>query len=291
MLSNFFFQPPKKRKFLTKIKYSILKKIFLIKWFLICNIKYYFTIFFIRNKKKLHNIYIILLSKNRPTKFRRLLDSINILSKKKNRIKILVLLDKDEKMKKDYIIISNYFKKNLDIELFFKNFYPYPLGYNFLASKVKKNGLICVLSDDLIISLDKWDDYLDFIASKFSKKKAFSIWTRSNNHTEKYYTLSEHPIINSNWFKALGCMCDEKSAFITDLLICELGRISGNFIITKKMIYNHLRADENIKEKDETSIKLKKFRQSKDFDWYPEWIKNTNKRIQNANKIKNFKSF
>jgi len=290
MLSNFFFQPPKKKKFFTKIKYSILKKIFLIKWFLICNIKYYFTIFFIRNKKKLHNIYIILLSKNRPTKFRRLLDSINILSKKKNRIKILVLLDKDEKMKKDYIIISNYFKKNLDIELFFKNFYPYPLGLNFLASKSKKNSLICIFSDDLIISLDKWDDYLDFIASKFSKKKAFSIWTRSNNHTEKYYTLSEHPIINSNWFKALRYICDEKLPYITDLQICELGRISGNFIITKKMMYNHLRADENNNEDDETSIKLKKFRKSKDYDWYPNWIKNTNKRIEDAYKIKNFKS-
>lgn len=288
MLSDFFFEPPKKRKFFQKIKYSLLKKVFLIKWFLISNIKYYIRVFFIRNTLDNNNIFILLLSKNRAEKFKRLLNSINILSKKKNRIKILVLLDEDEKMKEEYISISEDFKKkDLSIEIFFKNFHPYSLGMNFLAKKIRKEGLLCIFSDDLIITMNGWDDYIDYISSKLSKKKAFSIWTRSDAHTEKYYTFVEHPIVNSLWFKALGYIYEEKFSFLPDLQICELGRISGNFIITKKIIYKHLRATEYSEEKDETYLNLKKFREGENYNWFPEWKKNENKRIEDANKIKN----
>ena len=290
MLSDFIFEPPKKRKFIPKIKYSILKKIFLIKWFLLININYYLNILFSRNRKIVNNIFILSLSKNRPRKLERLLNSINILSKKKDRIKILILLDEDEKMKNDYVNIAEEFKKKkLDVNLYYKNFNQISEGYNFLARTVKQEGLFCLFSDDIIVTLNEWDEYIDFLSSKLSSEKAFSIWTRSNNHTERYYTHSEHPIVNSLWFKAVGYIDPPKLKNIPDLWICELGRLSGNFIVSKKMIYNHLRADENPEEIDETYLNLKKKRQSENYNWHPKWIETTNERIKDAEKIKNFK--
>jgi len=100
--SDYITEPPKKRFFFSKVFRSVMKKLVRFEWFLRVNLNYYLRIYFKKNPLRLNKICILLASKSRPGKLDRLLDSLVKNTKYKSRIKILVLLDENEKKKIEY---------------------------------------------------------------------------------------------------------------------------------------------------------------------------------------------
>jgi len=98
--SKYITIPPKKKLFFSKIYFSIMKKLVRTEWYIRANISYYYRLLFKNNFLKKNNICILFPSKNRPEKLGRLLNSVIHKTKFKDRIKILISLDEDEKKKK-----------------------------------------------------------------------------------------------------------------------------------------------------------------------------------------------
>jgi len=292
--SDYITEPPKKRFFFSKVFRSVMKKLVRFEWFLRVNLNYYLRIYFKKNPLRLNKICILLASKSRPGKLDRLLDSLVKNTKYKSRIKILVLLDENEKKKIEYEEVK---KKNilkgLYLEYYFKNLDSHSERETYLANMHLNEDLYFHSGDDSVFVLENWDIYLDYIESKTDRNKPYSIWTRSNVVHEKFYYLhSDFPIINNLWFKKIGYF-GAKFKFennkinipnFEDLWICELGRLTKRFIITKKFILNHLCAffPENSNEFDETAEKRL---QNKKIDYFSVWKKTKSFREEDAKKL------
>ena len=292
--SDYIVEPPKKRSFFPKIFRSIMKKICRFEWFIRANFNYFLRIFFKRNSLKLNKICILLASKSRPEKVARLLNSLIKKTEYKKRVKILVLLDDDENKKKEYEKIKlEYNSQGLFVEYYFKNFKSNSERQTYLANKYPDEDLYFHGSDDGVFILKNWDTYLDFIESKTDRDKPYSIWTRSNIIHEKYHYLhSDFPIVNNLWVKKVGYFgarfkfnnIKENIPNFEDLWICELGRLTKQFIITKKFILDHVNAffPGNSSEWDDTAEKRSEERK---IDIFSAWKQTENYRKNDAKKL------
>jgi len=284
--TKFIYEPPKKRNFFPKIYRSILKKLVRIEWFIKSNYNYYLRTKLIRRGIKLHSICIIFPSKERPHNLKRLLESLIKNTNDISRIKVLILLDEDESQYLKYKDIETYYNSiNLFVKIFKKNLNSNCERWNYLAYKYQEEDLYLWLNDDAVFILENWDIYIDFVASKIPLNVPYSIWTRSNIHHEKFYYLhSDMPIVNNLWFKTLGYIGNKYLHDMGDAWICELGRLSGNFIITKKFILNHLSINITKDEKkfDNTYL-LNEKKKKNDYNLWKITIKN---RIEDAKKLK-----
>ena len=292
--SKYIAIPPKRRPFFSKIYFSIMKKLVRTEWYIRANISYYYRLLFKNNFLKKNNICILFPSKNRPEKLGRLLNSVIHKTKFKDRIKILISLDEDEKKKNDYEIIKKlYQSKGLFLEYQYKNCSSHSERATFLANKYPDEDLYFFIGDDFVFVLENWDTYLDLIESKTDRDKPFSIWTRSNIYHEKYYYLhSDCPIVNNHWFKKLGYIGGKftNNGLIKtpngfeDIWTCELGRLTKKFIITKKFILDHVNAffPGNSHERDETSENRKL---EKNEDFIGPWLQTQHIREQESKKL------
>lgn len=294
--SDCIIEPPKRRSFFPKIFRSIMKKFFRFEWFIRANLNYYLRIFFKHNSFKLNKICILLPSKSRPGKLDRLLNSLIEKTKHKNRIKILVLLDENENKKNEYEKIKkNYNSQELFVEYYFKDFGSHSERETYLVNMHPDEDLYFHSGDDSVFILKNWDTYLDFIESKTDRNIPYSIWTRSNVIHEKYHYLhSDFPIVNNLWIKKIGYFGARFKHNYTkinipnfeDLWICELGRLTKQFIITKKFILDHVNAffPGNSQEWDETAEIRKK---DKKIDYFLVWKQTENYRKDDAKKLLN----
>ena len=294
--SKYIYLPPKRRSFFPKVYFSIIKKFIKTEWYIRVNINYYYRLFFKRNSLRQNKICILFPSKNRPEKLGRLLDSLINKTKFKNRVKILISLDEDEKKKIEYEKIKNIYEaKGLFIKYQFKNCSSHSERATLLANKYKDEDLYFFIGDDFVFVLENWDTYLDFIESKTDRNKPFSIWTRSNIYHEKYYYLhSDCPIVNRYWFEKLGYiggkftnngLMKTPNGF-EDTWTCELGRLTKKFIVTKIFILDHINAffPGNSNEWDEVAENRKL---EKEEDFFGPWLKTKDIRKQEAKKLLN----
>lgn len=294
--SDYIVEPPKKRSFFPKIFRSIIKRICRFEWFIRTNLNYFLRIIFKHNLLKLNKICIVLASKSRPEKVARLLKSLIKNTEYKKRIKILVLLDEDENKKIEYEKIKlEYNSQGLFVEYYFKNFKSNSERQTYLANKHPDEDLYFHGADDGVFVLKNWDTYLDFIESKTDRDKPYSIWTRSNIIHEKYHYLhSDFPIVNNLWVKRIGYFgarfefngIKENIPNFEDLWICELGRLTKQFIITKKFILDHVNAffPGNSKEWDDTAEKRSEDRK---IDIFSAWKQTESYRKNDAKKLLN----
>ena len=294
--SDYIVQPPKKRSFFPKIFRSIMKKICRFEWLIRTNFNYFLRIIFKHNSLKLNKICILLASKSRPEKVARLLNSLIKKTEYKKRVKVLVLLDEDENKKIEYEKIkSEYNSQGLFVEYYFKNFKSNSERQTYLANKHPDEDLYFHGADDGVFTLKNWDTYLDFIESKTDRDKPYSIWTRSNIIHEKYHYLhSDFPIVNNLWVKRIGYFgarfkfnnIKENIPNFEDLWICELGRLTKQFIITKKFILDHVNAffPGNSNEWDDTAEKRSEDRK---IDIFLAWKLTENYRKNDAKKLLN----
>ena len=294
--SKYITTPPKKRSTLPRIYFSIMKRLARTEWYIRTNFNYYFRLLFSKNLLRQNKICILIPSRNRPEKLERLLESVINKTKFKNRIKILVSLDEDEKKTDSYEKVKELYKsKDLFVEYQYRNCTSHSERVTLLANKYPEEDLFFFLADDCIFVLPNWDTYLDFIESKTDQNEPFSIWTRSNIIHEKFYYLhSDCPIVNKHWFKKLGYIggkfknngLQKTPTGFEDLWTVELGRLTKKFIITKKFILDHICAffPGNLNEFDETA-EIRRLEKKQDF--VSSWFMTKNIREEEAKKLLN----
>ena len=292
--TKYIYLPPRKRSFFPKIYLSLIKKLNRAEWYLRTNFNYYYRLFFKKNPIRQNKICILIPSKNRPEKLGRFFNSVISKTEIKNRVKILICLDEDEKKKDEYEKIRHKFiSEGLFIEYQYKNWSSHSERATLLANKYNDEDLYFFIGDDFIFVLKNWDTYLDFIESKTDRNQPFSIWTRSNIYHEKYpYLHSDCPIINKFWFKKLGYIgskyfnngLKKTPNGFEDTWTCELGRLTKKFIITKLFILDHINAffPGNSMEWDETAD-IRKSEKSDDF--FSPWTQTRDIRREDAKKL------
>ena len=190
------------RTILQSIKKDILKGFKRFYWFSYTVIKYYYlTLKFIILNKKITNfkISILLPSRERSKKFKRMLNSLMNTCYKSERIEILLLLDENDNELKNYQeIIKKENYNNISIKLFIKNLKTHAIRNNYLAEKT--NGdIIFPLNDDMVFVSKYWDKIIDNEFSKIDYEKPYCVWISSDI---KYrYLHCDYPIINRAWYK------------------------------------------------------------------------------------------
>ena len=276
-----------KKKILNRILFEIKKGIKRIYWLNFHFFKQRQLNKKIYNKRKF-SIAIILPTKKRSKKFKRMLDSFLKYTLYPERLNFYILFDKDDNEHSDYekIILQK------DYSVFKFNTYQIdfdtnPKRVNFLARKTNEEILFS-FNDDAVILSNNWDDILDDEFSKIDYKKPYCIWPECGM---KYsYLHTDFPIINSQWFQKLGYLA--KELFIhwyVDKWICELCFITKKFHLCRKINIHQFSAHSDNNELDETHLNnLANDRPRKDYDM---WHKSTKILKKDANQLLNFSNF
>ena len=253
-------------------------------WFIYTFFKYYyltikfkFFINIINNNK----ISLLLPSRERSNKFKRMLNSLQSKCLNIDRVEILLLLDEDDKQIVNYkSLIENNFK-NLNIKLVIKNLKTHALRNNYLAS-LSSGDILFPANDDMIFISNDWDHNIDTEFSKIDMNKPYCLWINSG---KKYnYLHCDFPILNRAWYKSLGYIGSEFFNFwYLDTWICDLSFKSKKFLVSNKITVEQLSADTHENEVDNTFLKNKK-------DGIPEkdfliWNDTENNRKIDANKL------
>ena len=253
-------------------------------WFIYTFFKYYyltikfkFFINIINNNK----ISLLLPSRERSNKFKRMLNSLQSKCLNIDRVEILLLLDEDDKQIVNYkSLIENNFK-NLNIKLVIKNLKTHALRNNYLAS-LSSGDILFPANDDMIFISNDWDHNIDKEFSKIDMNKPYCLWINSG---KKYnYLHCDFPILNRAWYKSLGYIGSEFFNFwYLDTWICDLSFKSKKFLVSNKITVEQLSADTHENEVDNTFLKNKK-------DGIPEkdfliWNDTENNRKIDANKL------
>ena len=267
-----------------KIQREILKGFKRIYWFNYTRIKYYILTLnkLIRQTKtKKNKISLLLPSKERSKKFRRMMDSLSTTVHDKSRIEILLLLDENEKEKNLY---KNLIKDNFNIfniKIFEENINTHAKRNNFLAQK-SFGDIIFPINDDIIFVSKSWDYFIDLEFSKIDRNKPMCLWINSG---KKYnYLHTDFPIVNRKWFEKLNYVGSENFNFwYLDTWICALSHISKRFIVTSKISVKQFSADTFKNEVDNTFLLNRKDGiPEKDFEI---WNNTKNERIIEAKKL------
>ena len=225
-------------------------------WFIYTFIKYNYLTFkfkFFNNIINNNKISLLLPSRERSRKFKRMLISLKSKCLNINRVEILLLLDEDDKEITNYRkLIENDFK-NLNIKLIIKNLKTHALRNNYLAS-ISNGDVLFPVNDDMIFISNHWDHNIDIEFSKNDKAKPFCLWIKSN---VKYsYLHCDYPIINREWYNRLGYVGSENFNFwYLDTWICALSMLSGKYIVTPHITVDQLSANRINKEIDETHLR------------------------------------
>ena len=224
---------------------------------------------------------MLLPSRERSNKFKRMLNSLQSKCLNIDRVEILLLLDEDDKQIVNYkSLIENNFK-NLNIKLVIKNLKTHALRNNYLAS-LSSGDILFPANDDMIFISNDWDHNIDKEFSKIDMNKPYCLWINSG---KKYnYLHCDFPILNRAWYKSLGYIGSEFFNFwYLDTWICDLSFKSKKFLVSNKITVEQLSADTHENEVDNTFLKNKK-------DGIPEkdfliWNDTENNRKIDANKL------
>ena len=248
-----------KRSIFQSLKKDLKKGFKRFYWFLYTFFKYYyltikfkFFINIINNNK----ISLLLPSRERSKKFKRMLNSLQSKCLNIDRVEILLLLDEDDKEIVNYKnLIKNNFK-NLNIKLVIKNLKTHALRNNYLAS-ISNGDILFPANDDMIFISNDWDHNIDTEFSKIDMNKPYCLWINSG---KKYnYLHCDFPILNRAWYKSLGYIGSEFFNFwYLDTWICDLSFKSKKFLVSNKIEVNQLSADTHKNEVDNTFLKNKK---------------------------------
>ncbi len=253
-------------------------------WFIYTFIKYNYLTFkfkFFNNIIINNKISLLLPSRERSNKFKRMLNSLQSKCLNIDRVEILLLLDEDDKQIVNYkSLIENNFK-NLNIKLVIKNLKTHALRNNYLAS-LSSGDILFPANDDMIFISNDWDHNIDKEFSKIDMNKPYCLWINSG---KKYnYLHCDFPILNRAWYKSLGYIGSEFFNFwYLDTWICDLSFKSKKFLVSNKITVEQLSADTHENEVDNTFLKNKK-------DGIPEkdfliWNDTENNRKIDANKL------
>ena len=154
-----------------KMQREILKGFKRIYWFNYTRIKYYILTLnkLIRQTKTNKNkISLLLPSKERSKKFKRMMDSLSTTVHDKSRIEILLLLDENDKEKKLYKNLTKDNFKSFNIKIFEENISTHAKRNNFLAQK-SFGDIIFPINDDIIFVSKSWDYFIDLEFSKIDR--------------------------------------------------------------------------------------------------------------------------
>ena len=244
-----------KKNYISSITKDIKKGFKRIYWFIFCKYKYFYLSSHLNGNKEInqHYISILLPSRERSIKFKRMLNSIIQTCKNLNRIELLILLDNDDKEINEYKkIISEKKYKSLNIFVFIKSLSSHSKRNNYLAEK-SKGQIIFPFNDDVVFKSFYWDDEID---KEFSKVKnmPFCLWVDSG---QKYnYLHSDFPIINRNWYEKLGYVGSEFFHFwYLDTWICDLSKKSKRFFVSKNIKLFQYSANTIKEEVDSTHLR------------------------------------
>jgi len=258
-----------KRSIYQSIKKDILKGIKRIYWFTYTLIKYYYltTKFYLLKKKtNKFKISILLPTRERSKKFKRMLKSLVSTCSDQSRIEMLLLIDEDDSELQLYkdIIKKDIFNK-INFKLYIKNLNTHAIRNNFLV-KASTGEIIFPINDDMIFVTNDWDNVIDKEFSKINNEYPYCLWIRSNI---KYrYLHCDYPIINKSWYKRLGYVGSENFNFwYLDTWICDLSFRSGKFIISPHIKVDQISANRFENEIDETHLRnINTDKGDKDFD-------------------------
>ena len=270
----------KKRTLFQSIKKDILKGFSRIKWLAITNFNYYIRKIFFKRQISYQTISLLIPSKQRVQKLNRLIESLKTNTNNLSRLHILILIDENEKDKQEYLDYVEKLNKSLNIMLFIKDEATHNKRNNYLASKIESD-LYFPMNDDVVFIMKNWDLYIDEISSFIPKNKPYSIWNKTDR---KYpYLHSDFPIVNNLWYKKLGYIGNLHLFGYIDTWICELGKLTKMFIVSKKKFIDHLNVEnsEYSAEKDKTYHDLMVY-QSND---YNNWVETKKIRIEDAKKL------
>lgn len=271
----------RKKKLFDRIFFEIQKGFKRFYWSNFQNIR----IFFLNNKKikkKEFTISVILPTKQRSKKFKRMLDSFYEKTLKLYRINFFILFDENELDFNEYELIFNSQKyKKFNFHIYKKNFSSSPKRINYLISKSSDN-IIFSFNDDAIIDCEHWDEIIDEEFSKINYEKPYCIWPECG---KKYpYLHTDFPIVNSAWVKKLGYYA--KEIFIhwwVDNWICELCFIYKKFHVVQKIKIKQFSAHSNTNEIDKTHTdNIGDSRPQKD---YETWFKSLDMIKDDAKKL------
>ncbi len=267
-----------------KIKREILKGLKRIYWSNYTKGKYFIlTLIFVFKKKKVlkNKISLLLPSKERSNKFKRMMNSINLTISDKNRLELLLLLDENEIEIDQYKNLINDEFKDYNIKIFIKNIKTHAKRNNFLASHSSGN-IIFPINDDIIFVSKFWDDFIDLEFSKCKINQPMCLWI---NCGKKYnYLHTDFPIVNKKWYENLNYIGSEYFNFwYLDTWICALSHLSKKFLVTNKITVKQFSADTFENEVDNTFLINRK-------DGIPEkdleiWKKTKNERVLEAKKL------
>tara|TARA_B100001540_G_scaffold314750_1_gene340373 strand:- start:98 stop:940 length:843 start_codon:yes stop_codon:yes gene_type:complete len=211
-------------------------------WFSYTFLKYYyFNLKFKLKKKKIINygISVLVPTKNRSLKFKRMIETLINKKSKDFDIELLILFDENESEISSYLKTIEIYKKYIDISFFHKNFVRNSERINFLATK-SKHQIILLINDDLNFCLENWNKVICKEFSKINMKKPFSLWLATDDVKYKYFH-SNFPVINKTWHDKLGYHSPSKyfQHWWSDNWICDLGKKSGKFLISKEIFFTH----------------------------------------------------
>jgi hypothetical protein len=226
-------------------------------WKYYCDLKYLLCNFFKKNIIK-KNISILCITRERTVGFERLLKNIIKKTEDISRIEFLFLIDYDDKLKKNYINLLKIYKKYFNIKIYINRVIKLNSErINFLAEKSKGDILFSV-SDDMIIETKNWDSLIDLESSKFKYNSPYSLWPSVDANKYKFLHCA-FPIISKKWFDILKYHSYPKFYhFYTDTWICELSKLSGRFLLLKKLFIKTFHPEINKKYADNTYFRLRK---------------------------------
>jgi hypothetical protein len=251
-------------------------------WKYYCDLKYLLCNFFKKNIIK-KNISILCITRERTIGFERLLKNIIKKTGDVSRIEFLFLIDYDDKLKKNYINLLKIYKKYFNIKIYINRVIKLNSErINFLAEKSKGDILFSV-SDDMIIETKNWDSLIDLESSKFKYNSPYSLWPSVDANKYKFLHCA-FPIISKKWFKILKYHSYPKFYhFYTDTWICELSKLSGRFLLLKKLFIKTFHPEINKKYADKTYFRLRK--NSKNYNDKIIFYKHKNIRKRHAQKL------
>ena len=245
----------KKRSIFQSITKDLRKGVRRLFWFFYTDIKYkYLTINFNKNKSlKEFKISILLPTRERSVKFKRMLDSLITTCKNIYRIELLILIDEDDKELKKYEeILKDTKYKNLNSKIYIINLPSHAKRNNYLAEK-SSGEILFPFNDDVIFISQNWDKEIDLEFSKI-KNQPYCLWINSG---QKYlYLHSDFPVLNRIWYEKLGYIGSEFFNFwYLDTWICDLSLRSKKFLISKNIKLYQYSAHTIKEEVDSTHLK------------------------------------
>ena len=272
---------------MNSIKKEIKKLYLKIYFFIQANcINLFRTLFILKIKKNKINGKISLLcpTRQRTNKFLRFIKSIIEHTENLNNLELLVLIDEDEKFVSEYenLIEEINLKENF-IKLYKKSLKSNPERMNFLYSK--SNGeIILPVNDDMIFLTNHWDNYLRNDFNKCKLHEPFSVWLRCDRKYT-YLDASAFPAVNRNWKNRLGYLSyPEFKNWYQDTWICDLGRRTGLYVVSKKILVKQFHANNFENEIDDTH-RINHTKENIEFD-DKIWLKTKEIRIKHSKKLK-----